>query len=44
MSVISEERRISGDETDAFDDPARGRQFHEPHLDHVFPIRRLAAE
>jgi len=41
---LAEEGRISGDEADGFDDPAWRRQFHEPHVDHVLPIRRLAAE
>src|SRR5262249_46175036 len=41
---LAEEGRIGGDEADGFDDPARRRQFHEPHLDHVLSVGRLAAK
>src|SRR5262249_30868678 len=41
---LATESRISGDETDGFDDPLRQRQLHEPHIDHVLSTRRLAAE
>jgi hypothetical protein len=45
VRVISPEKAGSVvNEIDGFDDPARRRQLYETHIDHVFPVCRLAAK